>query len=122
MAFWMIRICHMTESRDDVVPMPPTTAAALRRVARGGPVPNMKAYWRVEAIVREAQARGEDPISFEEIKRRMGAKSVRHSTVRACVAEMERQGNAVVVPDGVLWCPMSVEAVLYESKRKWVKL
>jgi hypothetical protein len=112
----------MTESRDDVIPPPPTTAAQVRRVARGGPVPNMKAYWKVEAIVRAAHARDEDPISFEEIKRRMDAKSVRHSTVRACVAEMERQGNAVVVPDGVLWCPMSVEAVLYESKRKWVQL
>ncbi|MHB8604472.1 MAG: hypothetical protein ACYDCK_04385 [Thermoplasmatota archaeon] len=112
----------MTESKHHVVPPPPTTAAALRRVARGGPVPNLKAYWRVEAIVREANARGEDPISFEEIKRRMDAKSVRHSTVRACVAEMERQGNVVVAPDGVLWCPMSVEAVRYESKRKWVKL
>lgn len=82
----------------------------------------MKAYWRVESIVREANARGEDPISFEEIKRRMDAKSVRHSTIRACVSEMERQGNAVVVDEGVLWCPMSVEAVIYESKRKWVKL
>lgn len=111
----------MTESRD-VVPPPPTTPAAVRRHARGGPVPNLRAYWRVEAIVREANARGEDPIPFEEIKRRMGAKSVRHSTVRACVAEMERQGNAVVVREGVLWCPMSVEAVLYESKRKWVAL
>lgn len=112
----------MTESKHGVLPPPPTTPAALRRVTRGGPVPNMKAYWRVEAIVREAHARNEDPISFEEIKRRMGAKSVRHSTVRACVGEMERQGNAVVTNEGVLWCPMSVEAVLYESKRKWVKL
>lgn len=111
----------MTETKD-VVPPPPTTPAALRRIARGGPVPNMKAYWQVESIVRGAHAKDEDPITFEEIKRRMGAKSVRHSTVRACVAEMERQGNAVVTSDGVLWCPMSVEAVLFESKRKWVAL
>lgn len=111
----------MTESKD-VLPPPPTTIAALRRIARGGPVPNMKAYWQVEGIIRAAHAREEDPISFEEIKRRMGAKSVRHSTVRACVSELERQGNAVVTPSGVLWCPMSIETVLYESKRKWVKL
>lgn len=111
----------MTETRD-VLPPPPTTPAALKRATRGGPVPNMKAYWRVEAIVRDANARGEDPISFEDIKRRLSAKSVRHSTIRACVSEMERQGNAVVVDAGVLWCPMSVEAVLYESKHKWVKL
>jgi len=82
----------------------------------------MRAYWRVEAIVREANERGEDPITFEEIKRRFGAKSVRHSTIRACVSEMERQGNAVILPTGVLWCPMSIEAVIYESKHKWVKL
>ena len=30
--------------------------------------------------------------------------------------------KGVVVPDGVLWCPMSVEAVVYEAKRKWVRL
>lgn len=112
----------MTESRPHVVPPPPTTPAQMRRVARGGPVPNLKAYWKVEAIVREAHARDEDPISFEEIKRRMGVKSVRHGTVRACVAEMQRQGNVVVGPSGVLWCPMSAEQVLYESKRKWVAL
>ena len=85
-------------------------------------MPNLKAYWKVEAIVREAHAREEDPITFEEIKRRMGAKSMRHSTVRACVAEMERQGNVVVAPSGVLWCPMSAALVLHESKRKWVAL
>lgn len=112
----------MTESTHDALPPPPTTAAAVRKAVRGGPVPNLKAYWKVESIVRAANARGEDPITFEEIKRRMGAKSVRHSTVRACVSEMERQGNAVVTPDGVLWCPMSVEAVLYEGRRKWVAL
>lgn len=112
----------MTETKREVVPPPPTTVSALRKITRGGPVPNMKAYWKVEAIVREANARGEDPISFEEIKRRMGAKSVRHSTVRTCVAELERQGNAVVTDGGVLWCPMSVEAVRYEARRKWVDL
>lgn len=118
----MVLIRRVTETRRDTFPAPPTTPAAVRKAARGGPVPNLRAYWRVEAIVRAANARGEDPITFEEIKRRMGVKSVRHSTVRACVAEMERQGNAVATPDGVLWCPLSLDAALYEAKRKWVKL
>ena len=114
----------MTEVRRESAPMPlpPATKREVEKLTRGGPVPRLDTYWRVERIVRDAHEHEEDPVSFEEIKRRLGVKSVRHSTIRACVAEMERQGNVVITQDGVLWCPMSREAVVWESKRKWVAL
>lgn len=112
----------MTEVKDRVLPPPPVRPAAIKKATRGGPVPRLDTYWRVEHIIRQAHERDEDPITFEEIKRRLGVKSVRHSTVRACVAEIERQGNAAVTPSGVLWCPMSKDAIAYEAGRDWILL
>jgi len=49
------------------------------------------------------QARREPPLSLAEIGRRMRAKRVRHSTLRASVDFMERLGLVTIGRQGVQW-------------------
>jgi hypothetical protein len=67
------------------------------------PIPNLATVYRVERILIDANKKGEDPISLEEIKRRLGSKGIRHVTVRTCVDELARQGKVTLTADGVLW-------------------
>jgi len=69
-----------------------------------GPSPTLRTLHEVEKLLRKAVANDEDPLSLAEIERRMHAKSVRHSTIRACVDELKRLHFVTEDPRrGVLW-------------------
>lgn len=65
-----------------------------------GPAPTLTTIHEIERIIRKATADAETPISLAEIKRRMKAKAVRHSTVKAAVDHLRRMGCIVAAPDG----------------------
>jgi hypothetical protein len=65
-----------------------------------GPAPTLTTINEVEVIIRKATAEAETPISLAEIKRRMKAKAVRHSTVKAAVDHLRRMGCLVAAPNG----------------------
>jgi biotin operon repressor len=65
-----------------------------------GPAPRLDTINEIEVIIRKATAAAETPISLNEIKRRMKAKAVRHSTVRAAVDHLKRMGCLVEAPKG----------------------
>lgn len=67
------------------------------------PAPRLDTLNEVETIIRNATEAGETPISLNEVKRRMRAKSVRHHTVRACVDHLKRWGAVWESPRGVEW-------------------
>ena len=69
-----------------------------------GPSPLLRTVHEVERILRAAQASDEGPLRLAEIKRRLGARGVRHSTVRTCIEELKRFN--LVAEDskrGVMW-------------------
>ncbi len=69
-----------------------------------GPSPLLTTVHEVESILRKAAANDEGPLRLAEIKRRMRAKSVRHSTVRECIEELKRFHLVTEDPErGVLW-------------------
>ncbi len=77
------------------------------------PSPRLQTLHEIEVILRRAVARDEGPLRLAEIKRRMRAKSVRHSTVRTCIDEMKRLRLIVEDPRrGVMW-------TLYEDPEFW---
>lgn len=61
--------------------------------------PTLSTLHEVERILRAADG----PLSLNEIKRRMSAKSVPHKTVRTVVDEFKRLGLAAEGSKGVLW-------------------
>ncbi|MFQ6128074.1 MAG: hypothetical protein ACE5QW_04145 [Thermoplasmata archaeon] len=61
--------------------------------------PTLATMHEIERILREA----EEPLSLNEIKRRMSAKVVRHQTVRQAINEFIRLGFVVEGSKGVLW-------------------
>ena len=63
--------------------------------------PTMATIVEIGRIVE--RARREPPISLAEIGRRMRAKRVRHSTIRACVDFLENLGFVTVGSKGVEW-------------------
>lgn len=65
-----------------------------------GPAPTLTTINEVEVIIRKATANAETPISLAEIKRRMKAKAVRHSTVRAAVDHLKRMACVAEDPMG----------------------
>lgn len=87
-----------------------------------GPVPRLDTLWRVERVLLEAWETDEGPLSFEEIKRRMGSKGIRHATVRTCVDELARRGDVALSPSGALWNRWSASAIARDDATKWVKL
>lgn len=87
-----------------------------------GPVPRLDTLWRIERILIEAWEADEGPLSLEEIKRRMGSKGIRHSTVRTCIDELARHGDVAASPSGVLWNRWSPAALTKDQGRRWVRL
>lgn len=78
-----------------------------------GPAPRLDTVHRVEMALRRAYERDDGPISLAELKRRLGVKSMRHSTIRTCVEELERLGLVTFDPKrGVMW-------TLCEDPRLW---
>lgn len=65
-----------------------------------GPAPRLDTINEIEVIIRKATANGETPISLNEIKRRMKAKAVRHSTVRTAVDHLKRMGCVWTTKEG----------------------
>lgn len=65
-----------------------------------GPAPTLTTINEVEVIIRKATANAETPISLAEIKRRMKAKAVRHSTVKAAVEHLKRMACVAEDPLG----------------------
>ncbi len=61
--------------------------------------PTLSTLHEIERILRAA----DDPLSLNEIKRRMSAKAVPHRTVRMVVDEFKRLGLASEGSKGVLW-------------------
>ena len=94
-------------SRKDPTPhagaVTPASPSVLRRRVPG-PSPESAAFRAVEAILRKAASNDEGALRLAEVKRRMRARSVRHSTVRECVDELKRL-HAVTEDSevGVLW-------------------
>jgi len=74
----------------DTIPLPPEIRG------RG---PTLATMHEIELILRQA----EEPLSLNEIKRRMSAKAVRHETVRQVIDEFVRFGFVVEGSKGVLW-------------------
>jgi len=74
----------------------------------GGRGPTLSTLHEIERILRDA----EDPLSLNEIKRRMSAKATRHSTVRQTVDEFKRLGFVMEGAKGVVW-------VLNLSPKMW---
>ncbi len=70
-----------------------------------GPAPTLTTIHEIERIIRKATDNAETPISLAEIKRRMKAKAVRHSTVKAAVDHLERMGcvGRDPISDGCEW-------------------
>lgn len=78
-------------------------------------MPRLDTLHRVEVILRKANERDEGPLSLAEIKRRMGVRSIRHSTVRTCVDELVRLHFVTFHPrHGAMW-------TLYEDPKFWSK-
>jgi len=72
--------------------------------------PTLATMYEIECILREA----EEPISLNEIKRRMSAKAIRHQTVRQVINEFRRLGFVVEGSKGIIW-------VLNLSPKLWTK-
>ncbi|MFH1821608.1 MAG: hypothetical protein ABH852_04110 [Methanobacteriota archaeon] len=72
--------------------------------------PTLSTMYEIECILREA----EEPLSLNEIKRRMSAKAVRHKAVRQVINEFCRLGFVTEGSKGVVW-------VLNLSPELWTK-
>ncbi|MGB0652689.1 MAG: hypothetical protein ACPGQL_05765 [Thermoplasmatota archaeon] len=70
--------------------------------------PTLITLHEVEAILRAS----DEPLSLNEIKRRMKAKTVRHDTVRICVEELKRFSLVTEGSKGVLW-------TLHDDRSLW---
>jgi len=63
--------------------------------------PTLATINEVEAILRKAG----EPLSINELKRRMRAKSVQHSAVRMAIDHLDRLGLVITGSKGVMWVP-----------------
>lgn len=79
--------------------------------------PTLATVHEVEAILRKA----DEPISINEIKRRMRAKSVQHSAVRMALDHLARFGVVAEGSKGVIWVP-SASPQLLEAIRAGKRL
>lgn len=84
-----------------------------------GPAPTLTTINEVEVIIRKATANAETPISLAEIKRRMKAKAVRHSTVKAAVDHLKRMACVAEDPmgRGFEWALLTDLSILEGSVR-----
>ena len=65
--------------------------------------PTLRTLHQVERILRAAARKGEPPLSYAEIGRRMPAKSVRFDVVKTAVLELARFDLVAVGSDGIHW-------------------
>jgi hypothetical protein len=74
-----------------------------------GPSPTLTTVHRIENILRDAAAKGEAPLSYAEIARRLPAAKTRPDTVKAAVRELQRFGLVAEGSKGVMWVLASDE-------------
>ena len=79
--------------------------------------PTLYTLQEVERVLREAGV----PISLNEIKRRLPAKSVKHDKIRLAVDYLDRLGLVIQGSKGVQWVP-SASPKLAEAIRKGRRL
>ncbi len=79
--------------------MPTETIPMPKRIEGRGPT--LATLNEIERILRKAG----EPLSLNEIKRRMRAKSVQHAAVRMAVDHLGRYGLVVEGSKGVMWVP-----------------
>lgn len=92
---------YIDDKMAEALPLPPKIEG------RG---PTLSTLYEIECILREA----EGPISLNEIKRRMSARTVRHKTVRQVINEFRRLGFVAEGSKGVVW-------TLNLSSKLWTK-
>lgn len=63
--------------------------------------PTLATVNEIERILRKARG----PLSLNEVKRRMHAKSVQHAAVRMAIDHLGRYGLIVEGSKGVMWVP-----------------
>ena len=73
--------------------------------------PTLETLHRVERVLRDAVAKGEGPLSYAEIARRLPVKKIRRETVKACVAELARFHTVAEGKTGVMWVLTSSDDV-----------
>lgn len=76
------------------------------------PSPTLETLHRVERILRKAAKKGEPPLSYAEIERRLPVKKIRRDTVKKCVNELARFRLVAIGSKGVMW-------VYTESDQAW---
>ncbi len=81
--------------------------------------PSMATLVEIARILEDAK--GEAPLSLAEVARRMPAKRVRHSTVRACVDFLDRLGYVTAGSRGVQWTFVR-DKKLWKTVRRGVPL
>ncbi len=84
-----------------------------------GPAPTLTTINEVEVIIRKATDKAETPISLAEIKRRMKAKAVRHSTVKAAVEHLKRMACVAEDPmgRGFEWAKATAQVLALRAER-----
>ena len=74
----------------------------------------MATMHRIELILRKAAQRGEPPLAYAEIERRLPVKKARRDTTKAVIAEFKRLSFVAEGAKGVMW-------VLTTSDEVWGK-
>lgn len=87
-----------------------------------GPIPKLTTLWTIERILHDAWVRDDGPLSMEELKRRLGARRIRPSTLQTCVDELGRQGKISATPTGIMWTLAPPGYEQYVRSRKWAPL
>lgn len=77
-----------------------------------GPSPTLDTIHRIELVLRKAAEKGEGPLSYAEIERRLPVKKARRETTKTAVAELKRLGLVATGSKGVMW-------VVVESDELW---
>lgn len=76
-----------------------------------GPSPTLTTMHRIERVLRDAARRGEPPLSYAEIERRLPAKKVRRETLKAAVRELGRFHLVAEGSKGVMWVQTTSDTV-----------
>ncbi|MGQ0536322.1 MAG: hypothetical protein ACT4PT_09640 [Methanobacteriota archaeon] len=82
-----------------------------------GPSPTLATVHRIEKVLRQAARRGEGPLSYAEIERRLPVKKIRRETLKAALRELARFHLVAQASKGVMWVQATSDAV-WDRPRK----
>ena len=68
-----------------------------------GSSPTLRTLHKIELVLREAAERGEGPLSYAEIERRLPVKKARREATKAAIAELKRFHLVAEGSKGVMW-------------------